>query len=320
MQHVDYQRALQGELEKTIESIDGVAAATVNLTIPHRPVFVGATEDKPTAAVLVKTDGRPTLSGDAVQAIVHLVASSIPNMTPDDVTVADANGTVLHAPGMDTQLGGQRPDRADPDLRRHAREEDRGHGRPRRSGPATPRCTVAADLDMSKSTSDDDQRTPSRSNGHRPSRSRSNDTTEKFGRSRGTRRANGVLGVTTNPAAGGTDRRRPRRRRATQKTTNQTQQRGQLDGHDTTTTPPGTIKRLSVSVLLDSAVVKPARRRDDLAAEHPGRGRHRHQARRRDVVKVTTVAFDKTAQKAAKAQLARRVRRRTRCSISSGTS
>ncbi len=103
--NIDYQRALQGELGKAIESIDSIAAATVTLTIPQQTVFVGATEDKPTAAVLVKTTGG-TLSADTVNAIVHLVASSIPNMNPDDVTVADASGAVLHAPGMDTQLAG----------------------------------------------------------------------------------------------------------------------------------------------------------------------------------------------------------------------
>src|SRR5258707_512685 len=103
--NIDYQRALQGELAKAIESISGVSAATVTLTIPQQTVFVGSNEDKPTAAVLVKTTGN-ALSGDAVNAIVHLVASSIPNMNPDDVTVADASGSVLHAPGMDTQLGG----------------------------------------------------------------------------------------------------------------------------------------------------------------------------------------------------------------------
>ena len=117
--NIDYQRALQGELAKAIESIDSVAAATVTLTIPQQTVFVGATEDKPTAAVLVKTTGG-ALSGDAVNAIVHLVASSIPNMNPDDVTVADASGAVLHAPGMDTQLA------------RHA-------ARSRRPRPTTPR-------------------------------------------------------------------------------------------------------------------------------------------------------------------------------------
>ena len=105
VQRVDYQRAMQGELEKTIAAIDGVASVTVNLTIPPDQVFAGAQVDKPSAAVLVAPTGGTELSGDAVQAIVHLVASSIPNMTPDAVTVADTNGTVLNAPGMDLSSG-----------------------------------------------------------------------------------------------------------------------------------------------------------------------------------------------------------------------
>src|SRR5579862_3003343 len=105
VQRVDYQRAMQGELEKTIEAIDGVASATVNLTIPPDQVFAGATADAPSAAVLVQPTAGTTLSTDAVQAIVHLVASSVPNMTPDSVTVADSNGNVLNAPGMDLSSG-----------------------------------------------------------------------------------------------------------------------------------------------------------------------------------------------------------------------
>ena len=105
MQRVDYQRAMQGELEKTIEAIDGIAASTVNLTIPPDQVFAGATADKPSAAVLVQPAGGTKLSSDTVQAIVHLVASSIPNLTPDAVTVADSSGNVLNAPGMDAPSG-----------------------------------------------------------------------------------------------------------------------------------------------------------------------------------------------------------------------
>ena len=104
VQRVDYQRAMQGELQKTIEAISGVSAATVNLTIPPDQVFVGATSDPPSAGVLVQPSSGE-LSTDKVQAIVNLVASSIPNMTPDDVTVADSNGNVLDAPGMDLTSG-----------------------------------------------------------------------------------------------------------------------------------------------------------------------------------------------------------------------
>src|SRR3954447_26118307 len=72
VQRVDYQRAMQGELEKTIAAIDGVASVSVNLTIPPDQVFAGAEVDKPSAAVLVAPTGGTELSSDAVQAIVHL--------------------------------------------------------------------------------------------------------------------------------------------------------------------------------------------------------------------------------------------------------
>lgn len=101
-QRVDYQRALEGELAKTIGSIDGVEATSVHLVIPAQDLF---SEDatKPTASVLVRTTGSRTLSSGQVQAVVHLVASSVEGLRPDDVTVADANGRVLAAPGQDGQ-------------------------------------------------------------------------------------------------------------------------------------------------------------------------------------------------------------------------
>ena len=103
--NIDYQRALQGELGRTIQSIDGIQQASVTIQIPKDTVFVGADQQKATAAVLVKTNGGGDLPSDTVTSIVHLVASSIPNMNPDDVTVADANGKILHAPGMDLGAG-----------------------------------------------------------------------------------------------------------------------------------------------------------------------------------------------------------------------
>jgi flagellar M-ring protein FliF len=98
-QHVDYQRALEGELAKTIRSIDGIDATSVHLVIPQEDLFSGDTT-KPTASVLVRTSGLSKLSGGQVDAIVHLVASSVEGLAPEDVTVADANGNVLAAPGQ----------------------------------------------------------------------------------------------------------------------------------------------------------------------------------------------------------------------------
>jgi flagellar M-ring protein FliF len=94
MQHVGYQRALEGELSNTIKSIDGVEAATVHLVIPKKDVF-SDDQNKPTASVLVASKGTDDLSNQHVQAIVHLVASSVEGLETSAVTVAGSDGKVL---------------------------------------------------------------------------------------------------------------------------------------------------------------------------------------------------------------------------------
>jgi flagellar M-ring protein FliF len=98
-QNVEYQQAIEGELVKTIEAIDGVSAAVVHVVLPDNDVF-SSDSSKPTASVLVTTDPSKPLGAGQVQAIVHLVASSIEGLDPNDVTVADSHGNVLSAPGV----------------------------------------------------------------------------------------------------------------------------------------------------------------------------------------------------------------------------
>jgi len=97
-QQVTYQRALEGELRKTIEAIDGVQTAVVHLAVPKEDVF---TENAavPTASVLVQTSPASPLKPAQVEAIVHLVSSSVPKLTADQVTVADSSGRVLNSGG-----------------------------------------------------------------------------------------------------------------------------------------------------------------------------------------------------------------------------
>jgi len=97
-QKVTYQRALEGELRKTIEAIDGVQAAVVHLAIPAEDVFTD-TASKATASVLVKTDPATPLRPAQVDAIVHLVSSAVPKLGADQVTVADSSGRVLNIAG-----------------------------------------------------------------------------------------------------------------------------------------------------------------------------------------------------------------------------
>jgi flagellar M-ring protein FliF len=98
MQHTNYQRALEGELSSTIKAIDGVEAATVHLVIPQKDVFADD-QNKTTASVLVQSSPSKPLSNQQVQAIVHLVASSVEGLDPTQVTVAGADGKVLSTGG-----------------------------------------------------------------------------------------------------------------------------------------------------------------------------------------------------------------------------
>lgn len=97
-QQTTYTRAIEGELAKTIGAIKGVTAASVKLAMPQDTVFVDEKSD-PTASVFVKTKPGSTLSGEQVEAIVHLVSAGIDGMKPTDVSVIDAEGQVLSTVG-----------------------------------------------------------------------------------------------------------------------------------------------------------------------------------------------------------------------------
>jgi flagellar M-ring protein FliF len=97
MEDVRYQHALEMELARTIASLQPVAGARVNLAEPRQSVFVS---DSRTASASVFVEVKPgsTLESEQVQAIVNLVASSVPNLSPGAVTVVDQQGRLLSAP------------------------------------------------------------------------------------------------------------------------------------------------------------------------------------------------------------------------------
>src|SRR3712207_9360933 len=98
-QQVTYQRALQDELARTLESLEGVRTAVVHLALPEEEVFA-SDEAEPTASVLLDLAPGTALDSGQGQAVTNLVSSSIEGMDPEQVTVADAAGTVLSAPGQ----------------------------------------------------------------------------------------------------------------------------------------------------------------------------------------------------------------------------
>ena len=90
-------QARETELARSIQEIDAVAEARVHLASPERSVFV-RDQAAPTALVIVKLEPGRTLGEAQVRSIVNLVASSVPNMRPEGVTIVDQAGALLSRP------------------------------------------------------------------------------------------------------------------------------------------------------------------------------------------------------------------------------
>jgi flagellar M-ring protein FliF len=88
LEQVNFQRALEGELARSVQSMASVANARIHLAIPKPSVFV-KDKQKPTASVVLALYAGRSLDEGQVNAIVHLVSSSIPNMPAQNVTVVD---------------------------------------------------------------------------------------------------------------------------------------------------------------------------------------------------------------------------------------
>ncbi len=98
-----YQRALEGELARTIASLNSIQSARVHLALPKQSAFVRARK-KPSASVMVTLYQGRTLSPDQAAAIAHMVASSIPNLETENVTIVDQHGRLLSTPETAEEL------------------------------------------------------------------------------------------------------------------------------------------------------------------------------------------------------------------------
>lgn len=107
VEQVNFQRGLEGELERTIQAIGAVQAARIHLAMPKPTVFT-RDQQKPTASVMLNLHPGRALDQRQVSAIVHLVASSVPDLPTSNVTVVDQNGSLLSDSsknqGMNSQL------------------------------------------------------------------------------------------------------------------------------------------------------------------------------------------------------------------------
>ncbi len=283
-QRLDYQRAMEGELANTIGAIDGVDAATVHLVIPQDDVFSEDTR-KASASVLVKTSPGKTVSSGKVQAVVHLVASSVEGLDPAEVTVADAKGQVLNAgDGSAVAADIQSSEAKNFEQELSSSVEDM---LTQLVGPGHAVVRVNATLDFDNKTTksetfDTTTAAPVVTD---------NTTAETY---TGTGAApSGVLGSTGAPAgaAGATN-----------------YQKNQSDkayavGRVTSTidAAPGAVKRLSVAVLLDGTSEAEV---DQGAVERLVSAAVGLDVRRGDTIVVDRMAFDQTQEKTAKKEMA----------------
>lgn len=233
-QRVDLQRALEGELARTLSAMDGVENATVRLVLPEERLFTDDQTDA-TASVLVRPRGQ--LSQGQIESITLLVASAVEGLDTSGITVADTDGNVLHSPGDGTAGSGatDRHQRLTQDYERTVAAELTTLLQQATGAPAS--VVVRADLDYDEVETQTEQYEADTAF---PLRERiMEENYEGAGRPEG-----GLVGVDGGPLPGGDGESAYERSEETREY-----------GVDRTTThtvrAPGQVDRLSVAVVVD---------------------------------------------------------------------
>lgn len=103
-QRLNYQRALQGELSRTINSLEEIQRSRVHLALPRESLFLDQ-QKKATVSVTIKLKQGRTLRSAQVEGIAHLVASSVEGVSPEDVMIVDSKGNILSTKQEENKLG-----------------------------------------------------------------------------------------------------------------------------------------------------------------------------------------------------------------------
>jgi flagellar M-ring protein FliF len=157
VQNINHLRALEGELARTIRSIDRVQAARVHLVLPDRPLF---SRDKiePTATIVLKVRG--SLEPQQVRAIRHLVATAVNGLKPERVTVIDETGKLLaDGASPENALAGGDADDRKTNFEKRLREQVEAIVSSV-VGPDRSRVEISADFDLNRITQTSDKYDP----------------------------------------------------------------------------------------------------------------------------------------------------------------
>lgn len=150
LEQVNYQRALEGELARSVQSLSAVRSARVHLAIAKPSVF-SREKQQPSVSVLLNLHPGRVLSVEQVSAIVHLMSSSVPNLPVKNVTVVDQNGNLLS-----TQKDSKQDSRFDAKQLEYIQELEENYIRRIEAiltpitGAANVRAQVTADMDFSR--------------------------------------------------------------------------------------------------------------------------------------------------------------------------
>jgi flagellar M-ring protein FliF len=290
-EETNFKRAMEGELSDTIEALEGVNTAVVHLAMPQEEIF--ADEQEPTtASVLVETQPGTTMQPEQVQAVVHLVSSSIEGLEPDNVTVADASGQVLSAPGDTFNAAG------DSQAQQVESFEERMTASVQQMldrvlGPGRSVVEVTADLNFDKTVTNTvryfaDPDAPAEAE---------TQTTETYTAPGGQAAADGVVGPdgALDPAAApGEDAQEyTKRSRTSDNLVNRTVEQREA--------APGSVSSLHVGVVMDTQASSgvQARTVEDLVNSTLGLDQERG-----DSLEVSVLPFDRSAEEAAETELA----------------
>lgn len=199
-ERLNFQRGLEGELARSIMALAAVQSARVHLALPQQTAFLRE-QQKPSASVLLTLHGGRTLERSQIAGIVHLVGSSVPQLSPDAVSVIDQNGNLL------SQSGNAAPNGLDSTQLQHVKQLEQGLEARVLAiiepivGPGNVRTQIAADVDFTQSESTAEIYTPNQ--GNAPAAIRSQQLSEAPGANGAAGApATGVPGVLSNQAPG----------------------------------------------------------------------------------------------------------------------
>jgi flagellar M-ring protein FliF len=240
VQNLNRQRALEGELARTIRSLDGVTFARVQLVLPKHQLFDDENED-PSASVVIGVAGREP-SSEQVRALQNLVAAAVPNLKPDRVTIVDQDAKLLgggDGEAAASQIADDQRTAIEDRIRKQIKELVEGV-----VGPGKARVQVTADVNLDQVTTQEEKYDP---DGQVVRSTQTVEETAKQNEPQTSGQATATANVPGTPGA-----------------TSQTSNNSSDTGHNeettnyeiskTTTTTvqqPGTIKKLSVAVAVD---------------------------------------------------------------------